>query len=113
MERHQLKPWHKTLRGSAAPTAEAVRSAREWLRKLARAADSSGAAWAPPHISASEDGAVTFEWWRADRKITLYFSDAAPEFLKVWGPHIFEEMESGTLGTFDTYRDLWLWLHAA
>jgi hypothetical protein len=100
-------------RGSAAPSPQAIRSARDWLRFLSRAAESSGTPWSPPHISASEDGAVTFEWWQGERKVTLYFSDRAPEYLKVWGPHIFEQMESGNLRSSESYRDLWSWLHAA
>jgi hypothetical protein len=101
------------LRGSAPPSQEAVSAAREWLPPLIEAATLSGFPWRAPHMSVSEGGEVTFEWWSGDRKVTLYFSEGAPEFVKVWGPHIFDQMESGDILSSDSFLAIWHWLNAA
>ena len=100
-------------RGSVPPTRLAVQVARFWLPQLFETASSTGRPWAVPHITASGSGEVAFEWWRGSRKVTLYFGEEAPEFLKVWGPHIQDDMESGNLDSTDTFRALWVWLNAA
>ncbi len=93
-------------------TPVAVAAATEWLQPLKEAALLTGALWKTPHISVSECGEVTFEWWRRDRKITVYFGEGAPEFIKVWGPNIVSQMESGELQSSDSFRSLWSWLNA-
>ena len=95
------------------PTEVAVLAAQEWLQPLRETAPLAGALWKTPHISASECGEVTFEWWRDDRKVTLYFGGGAPEYVKVWGPDIVHQMESGALQSSDSFRSLWSWLNAA
>ena len=99
--------------GSPPPTIEATSAARRWLQPLREAAVLGGSPWRTPHMSVSERGEVTFEWWRGDRKVTLYFSERAPEFVKVWGPHIFDQMESGDMLSSDSFAAIWLWLNAA
>jgi hypothetical protein len=100
------------LRGSPPPASAAVAAARDWLQPLREAAHLSGSSWRAPHISASDAGEVTFEWWRGARKITVYFGEGAPEYVKVWGPHIIDQMESSKLKSSDAFRALWLWLNA-
>jgi len=101
-------------RGIEAPTRRAVQNARFWLPSMLAGAASAGKPWLPAHIAPAGEGELTFEWWRGDRKITLYFGDGArPEFLKVWGPHIQDEMDSGELDSVDAFRALWAWLHSA
>jgi hypothetical protein len=108
----KLKPnWDS--RGSSPPAADAISAARKWLRPLRAAATSSGSPWRAPHISASDAGEIAFEWWRGERKITVYFSGRAPEYLKVWGPHIFDQMESGEILSSEFFGTLWLWLNVA
>jgi hypothetical protein len=101
------------FRGSPPPAADAISGARKWLQPLRAVTVLSGSPWRAPHISASDAGEVVFEWWRGDRKITLYFNDGPPEYLKVWGPHIFDQMESGEILSSDYFGALWLWLNAA
>lgn len=101
-------------RGSEPPTARAIQGARFWLQHLWDTAASTGKPWTTPHLTASGSGELAFEWWRGNRKITIYFGDGpTPEFLKVWGPHIEDEMESGELDSTDAFRALWVWLNAA
>lgn len=100
-------------RGSFAPSKLAVSVARTWLESLKDAARDAGRAWSHPHISASEDGEITFEWWKEDRKITLYFSEESIEYVKVWGPNIQTEMDTGQVGLADDFRALWTWLNTA
>lgn len=100
-------------RGSPPPAGGSVSAARKWLRPLCVAAALSGSPWRAPHMSVSEAGEVTFEWWHQSRKITLYFGGGAPEYVKVWGPHIFDQMESGEILSSESFGRMWAWLNAA
>jgi hypothetical protein len=102
-------------RGGPPPAQGSVSAARQWLQPLRVAAELSGSEWHSPHMSVSEMGEVTLEWWHQNRKITLYFGEgvAAPEYVRVWGPHIFDQMESGKLFSSDSFSEMWSWLNAA
>lgn len=96
-------------RGSIKPTQETVDVARLWLTRLHASLSEVNAIWTRPHVTASEDGAVVLEWWRAQKKLTLYLSYESAEFIKVWGSHIKDEMLDGDLSPAD-FPALWKWL---
>jgi hypothetical protein len=87
--------------------------ARDWLHRLREAAECSAWSWREPHVSTGVDGEALLEWWRQDRKLSLYLNDgvAAPEYIKVRGAHIDDDMESGELQSAGAFRALWTWLH--
>lgn len=99
-------------RGSPPPSDVAILAAREWLPALYRAATRTAWPWTAPHITPSDAGEVVFEWWKGQRKITLYFGDSVVEFIKVWGPNIGTQMDSGELLTSEAFGGLWNWLGA-
>ncbi|WP_371142386.1 hypothetical protein [Burkholderia cepacia] len=97
---------------SDAPSGEAVGRAFQLLVDLYRQSTSCiHAKWVNPHVSASEHGEVVFEWWKRDRKLTIYVGADKTEFLRVGGPNIDSDMFDGELvGT--QFVGLWLWLNA-
>lgn len=99
-------------RGSPPPSETAILAAREWLPALYRAATRTAWSWTAPHITPSDAGEVVFEWWKGQRKITLYFGDDVIEFIKVWGPNIESQMDSGELRRSEAFGVLWNWLCA-
>lgn len=98
-------------RNSRAPESLAIDTARRWLDDLRMESYLAGRPWVSPHVSVGDDGEVTLEWWRQTRKISLYFGTNQPEFVKVWGPHIQNDMDSGVLQSSTAFRALWVWLH--
>lgn len=84
----------------------------KWLNFLRSATELSGWSWQAPHVSIDSSGESLFEWWRKDRKLSIYISEPVPEFIKIWGAHIDDEMESGPLQSSESFRALWDWLHA-
>lgn len=102
-------------RGSLAPSAQTIQRAmtfaHSFYQNTSALADVIGKAWISPHISSSEDGEIVFEWWAGDNKLTIYISEDAAEFLKVWGTDISEEMTDGTIAG-GQFQGLWLWLNA-
>src|SRR5438045_2100603 len=72
-----LRTWGaKWADSNPAPPGDAtIQHAREWLAEMHRVVSSSGKAWLDPMITASEEGEITFEWWNADRKLTIYVSE--------------------------------------
>ena len=103
------RPYTQAPIAEIAPDEQQV---RDWSDRLRPIAALSGWAWQSPHVSVDADGEMLFEWWQNDRKLSLYFGAAAPEYIKVWGTHLDEEMESGSLPSSAGFRALWDWLHA-
>ncbi|MCK1629675.1 hypothetical protein [Bradyrhizobium sp. 162] len=91
------------------PSEKAVSSAIRTLGILFGKAVKLGS-WSSPHITLSENNEIVFEWWNDHKKITLYFGDDEPEYIKVWGTDIDNEMDSGPLPGGWNLTALWLWL---
>lgn len=87
----------------------ACRRAVWWLETFAKHSASLDLPFLAPHVSLS-DGEVVFEWWRAARKLTVYVNENELQFIRVWGPNIFDEMEEGRLESGKEERRVWRWL---
>lgn len=99
--------------GSAKPNPLAIENAQGWLERIYSQTIEAELEWRAPHITASEDGEVVFEWWRGDHELTLYFgADHQAEFIQVWGTHIKNEMADGQLDEPIGILTLWKWLSA-
>ncbi|TBR09470.1 MAG: hypothetical protein EPO47_05930 [Rugosibacter sp.] len=99
--------------GSTQPNPLAVANALGWLEEIYVQIISAKLEWRTPHITASENGEVVFEWWRGNHELTLYFgADHQAEFIKVWGTHIKNEMADGQLIEPVGILTLWKWLGA-
>ena len=97
--------------GSAKPNPLAISNAMNWLEQMYSQIVSTQLEWRTPHITASEDGEVVFEWWDGDHKLTVYFGAEKSEFIQVWGTHIKNEMADGQLEA-NGILGLWKWLSA-
>jgi hypothetical protein len=91
------------------PSAHAVDLATVYLERLFERAVRLGS-WSPPHVTISENSEIVFEWWQNAKKITLYFGNNEPEYIKVWGTNIDSEMDSGVLSDGWNLTSIWLWL---
>src|SRR5688500_14701069 len=58
--------------GAARPDPAAIDSARYILKLVLSNARNVGADWIEPLISPTYEGDVVMEWWKADRKLSLY-----------------------------------------
>lgn len=94
--------------GSAKPRAEAIRRAVGSLPDFIASAEKTGG-WFLPHASANEDGEVLLEWWKGEKKLTLFVKPDAIDYLRTWGASIEHEMEDGELSS-DVFPTLWAWL---
>jgi hypothetical protein len=92
------------------PNPASVRHARSWAEELYR--DLSAGLWIEPHVSADEDGEVSFEWWKGRKKLTVYISPKAAEYVKVERRDTGTEMEDGDIGPPPKRRELWNWLRS-
>jgi len=90
------------------PNPASVRHARSWAEALYR--DLSSGLWIEPHVSADEDGEVSFEWWKGRKKLTVYVTPKAVEYIKVDKTNSSLEMEDGSIKTPVDRRTLWNWL---
>lgn len=96
--------------GAAAPARDSVERALAWLRNMYEDTLTAKRAWIPPHVIADAHGNVVFEWWEDHKKLTVYVSPGTVEYVKVWGPDMFSDMEDGELAGAGDHRTLWRWL---
>ncbi|MEM9214030.1 MAG: hypothetical protein AAGD25_06750 [Cyanobacteria bacterium P01_F01_bin.150] len=68
--------------------------------------------WAEPLVNKASDDAVCLEWWRGDRKLTIYIEDGKAEVLRVWGTNPDTEMANEIISTLSELEALWGWLVA-
>ena len=70
--------------GFAKPMLDAITRAIRWEMKLFKTAASDGVSLPTPHVSASAQGEVVLEWWRGERKITVYIApDGDVEYIRI------------------------------
>lgn len=93
---------------SKAPSISTIEKSRDLLIKLHKNFTQHGL-FRNPFVSVSENGEVVFEWWDKDRKLTFYIDNTEYQFLKSWGPNIFNDMEDGELSDSNLI-ETWLWL---
>lgn len=90
------------------PDDASIKRACLWVRELYR--DVRAVLWIKPRVSADEDGAVVFEWWKGRKKLSVYVSPMISEYVKVEKVGSSVEMEEGFIGTPKDRRMLWRWL---
>ena len=95
--------------GSAAPNPLSVPKAAALAERLILLAGRQNFEWIDPRAGLDESGDVVLEWWRDDRKLTIYVQPDSVEYIKSWGPDIENQMESGLLGE-TAFAKLWEWL---
>ncbi len=109
---HQLQRLHAEGNGqdTAAPSTHAIERAVEWIKDMHYDALTTGEEWLKPHVSIDEDGDVAFEWWKGDRKLTVYVSPETAEYIKVERPAATSDLMDGRIETNEDRRELWHWL---
>jgi hypothetical protein len=93
--------------GSAKPNADAIKRAISTVPDFISSAEKTGG-WSLPHVAANEDGEVLLEWWKGDKKLTLFVKADGIDYLRTWGERIEHDMDDGEL-TGDTFPALWAW----
>ncbi len=90
---------------------DAITRAIRWEMKLFKTAASDGVSLPTPHVSASAQGEVVLEWWRGERKITVYIApDGDVEYIRIWGADIENDMTNSTANTGVEGLQLMRWL---
>jgi len=106
----ELETWPEGWDGYDAPRPDptSIRRARSWAEDLYR--DLSAGLWIKPHISADDCGEVSFEWWKGRKKLSVYVSPRAVEYIRVEKVGSTPKMEDGLIETPKERRKLWNWL---
>ena len=95
----------------AAPNPASIRHAQRWIKQMHQHASNPLQPWVKPHVGADGQGDVTLEWWMGERRLTIFITPDAAEYLKSWGVRMFSEMEDGDIRDAEECRALWNWLH--
>lgn len=88
-------------------------AANDFIANLRRLVIKIGSAWYEPAVSYDpNDNLVEISWSRPDRALIVTIEDGAPvTYLKVWGPHIYNDMEEGESPRVEKLIELWHWLY--
>jgi len=92
------------------PSRDAIESAEDRLREFGILAAEHGWAVWDPNVTLSLEGEIVLEWWNGEKKLTIYVSRDAADFVKVWGPDIDSQMEDGEISGPSGWVSLWEWL---
>lgn len=90
------------------PSPTSIRRALSWSEELYR--DLDARLWIKPHISADDGGEVSFEWWKGRKKLSVYVSPKAIEYVRVEKTGSSPKIEDGPIETTQKRRELWNWL---
>ncbi len=107
-----LLSWREGWNGydAAVPNHEAIGHAFVWIEGLYEDTLTTGIRWMAPNVVADAHGNVVFEWWEGQKRLTIYIHPETVEYVKVWGPDIFSEMDDGEAEGIEDRRRLWNWL---
>lgn len=106
----KLRTWQEGWDGYDAPEPKrkSIDAALGWIGELYR--DVRDVLWIKPLVTADEEGDVVFEWWRGRKKLTVYISPEAVDYIKVERRDTGTEMHDGIIETPRKHRELWNWL---
>jgi hypothetical protein len=109
-----LRTWPEEWDGyQVAPSRDSITRAHTWIASLyadVEDASTSEWQWIDPLVVADAHRNVVFEWWKGHKKLTVYVTPTAVEYVKVWGSDIFSEMDDGDIKSAENRRTLWRWL---
>src|SRR5437879_4522243 len=66
-------------------SSRAIGRAAEWICSLRREAIDASKPWIDPLITASEEGEVLFDWWRGNKRLTVYVQADGATYSRLWG----------------------------
>jgi hypothetical protein len=99
------------LRVSNPALTMAITRAEWWLSNVGDYLTFSANALSSPHVTASADGEIVFEWWNGTRKLTWYITTDGVDFIQVSGSNIFTDMSDGSLLSLRQAFMQWKWLN--
>jgi hypothetical protein len=96
--------------GADSPKKRAISKAENLIKTLYKFIENFRYEWISPNITGSSSGEVVLEWWKNQKKITIYLSSTQILYIKVCNENV-DDMEDGTLTLdVDSISQLWEWL---
>jgi hypothetical protein len=92
------------------PTRETIAAARRWLTNLSQAVSRARLPWLDPHVAATPDGDVLFEWWNGERKLSVYVTSDSAEYIMTWKEAGTIRQDDGDAHGADAQEQIWSWL---
>lgn len=94
--------------GSAKPIDAACSRASAEVAGFIDAAFEENLGWQHPHVGSNEIGEVSFEWWRGEKKLTIYIGPEDMHYVCSWGVDINNTMDAGVLAS-EGFIQKWRW----
>lgn len=97
---------------SPRPDRASIDATKDFLKLVHASISNNSIPFTCPFITPNEYGEIALEWWRHEKKLTVYIASNEIRYIKSWGTNIFSDMEDGTMRGGDIPL-LWNWLSAA
>lgn len=95
---------------TVAPARETVAAARRWLTDLSQIVARTHLPWHDPHITATPDGDILFEWWRGERKLSVYAAGDEIAYIMTWKEAGEIRQDDGDARGAEAQAHIWSWL---
>ena len=92
------------------PTARAIGLGTAWICSLHQAAIDASKPWFDPLITASEEGEIVFDWWRGEKRLTVYVNERGATYSRLWGTPPSLQTDDSEVDKHAEQLRLWQWL---
>ena len=92
------------------PTARVISLGTAWICSLHQAAIDASKPWLDPLITASEEGEIVFDWWRGEKRLTVYVNEDGAAYSRLWGTPPSSQTDDGEVDNIAEQLRLWRWL---
>jgi hypothetical protein len=89
---------------------QTIEKAEKLIEQLRSGALENKWCWQDPLVNITFEHEIVLEWWNKSKKITVYVSEEAIDYIKVWGADMDDEMAEGSINLNDDLTDLSQWI---
>lgn len=89
---------------------QTIEKAEKLIEQLSSGALENNWCWQNPLVNITFEHEIVLEWWNKSKKITIYVSEEAIDYIKVWGADMDDEMAEGSINLNDDLTDLSQWI---
>lgn len=89
---------------------QTIEKAEKLIEQLSSGALENHWCWQDSLVNITFEHEIVLEWWNKSKKITIYVSEEAIDYIKVWGADMDDEMAEGSINLNDDLTHLSQWI---
>lgn len=84
--------------------------AKTWITNLFLEAQAASLPILRPNVLVNAEDEIVFEWVRGSKRVSVYVTEDAAEYVRSWGANMYNEMDDGSANLEEVRSDLWQFL---